>query len=177
MGMNATRRQFLVAAAAAATLPLIGCDDPPAADIADLGFSLADLSLHRLDGEGRESLSVYAGKPLLLNVWATWCAPCRYEMPALDEIAGRAAAEGMTVLGVSIDGDAVRARTWLRQTGIRFARHFDPQGAALRTRVPVDAVPLNLLFGASGRALWSEAGLRQWDVSATLAWLRSVRSA
>lgn len=177
MEMHATRRQFLVGAAAAAALPLMGCDEAPAAKATDLGFGLADLTLHRLDGEGRESLAAYQGKPLLLNVWATWCPPCRYEMPTLEEIAGRADAEGLAVLGVSIDGDAVRARTWLRQAGIRFARHLDPQGAALRTRIPVDAVPLNVLFGASGRALWSEAGLRQWDVSATLAWLRSVRTA
>ncbi len=169
-----SRRSFLAAASAAA---LAGCRDDDrrrraAAPVP--GPRLDQLTFHRIDSEARESLRDYVGRAVLLNVWATWCAPCRYEMPALDALAKRLDGRDVAILGVAIDREPVPVRDYLRRYGVGFARHFDPRAEQLRQWLPVDTVPLNIAFGADGRPVWIESGLRDWDTPAAAEWLLSL---
>jgi thiol-disulfide isomerase/thioredoxin len=72
-----------------------------------------DLSATLKDMDGKDvALSSYAGKPILINLWATWCGPCRIEMPQLIDLHGRFKDRGLVVLGISIDDTPEKIRTF-----------------------------------------------------------------
>jgi cytochrome c biogenesis protein CcmG/thiol:disulfide interchange protein DsbE len=77
-------------------------------------------ALPKLGAAGSASLADYRGKPVLLNVWASWCDPCQAEMPLLEKAHAKLAAAGGTVLGVDVQDDREKALTFLREKGITF---------------------------------------------------------
>ena len=87
----------LVAAAAIASCTSSEVEPVPAGDVAKLDFTLKDM--HGQD----VNLASFRGRPIILNFWATWCGPCKAEIPALIELADRYKAQQLTVLGVSVD--------------------------------------------------------------------------
>jgi thiol-disulfide isomerase/thioredoxin len=100
-----------------------------------------------------------AGEPLtLLNVWATWCAPCRAEFPELEQLHQDYAARGLRVLAVSIDdgGDAAVER-FAREQGIHFTIARDPQGRVQRAFQTI-GVPESFLIASDGTLLWRHFG-------------------
>ena len=111
-----------------------------------------------LDGE-REALSAYAGRPVLLNVWATWCHPCREEIPALEALHREYAERGLAVLGVSIDqgGQEQGIREFLQEYGASYGIWLDPAGDVQSTFSTV-GVPSTFLIGPDGRVLWKHVG-------------------
>jgi len=124
--------------------------------IADLGFE---------DGEGRKrTLAEFRGKVLLLNVWATWCAPCRDEMPALDRLQQRLGGPGFEVVALSIDsGGASAVKRFYDEIGIRsLAIYVDPAARAAGSLGMV-GVPTTLLVDREGREIGRRTGPAQWD--------------
>ena len=85
------------------------------------GFELAD------DGGIGVSLGDYAGKVVLLNFWATWCAPCVREIPSLNRLYERFADKGFVVLAVSVDEDGEQYRQFLTNAAVSFPTARDPQ--------------------------------------------------
>ncbi|HET9982545.1 MAG TPA: TlpA disulfide reductase family protein [Longimicrobiales bacterium] len=98
------------------------------------------------------SLTQLRGNAVLLNIWATWCIPCRQEMPALDSLQRAYAAKGLKVVGVSIDeagaDDAVRE--FLRERGIGFTILRDPDERVTRS-FRTSGVPESFLLDRQGR--------------------------
>jgi peroxiredoxin len=91
-----------------------------------------------------------AGQPMLLNVWATWCAPCRQEMPGLQEVHERFG-DRVRVVGVSVDhGDAGAVHRFIDELGITFAIVHDPAERVTRAFRTI-AVPETFLMDATGR--------------------------
>ncbi len=89
---------------------------------ADPPQSLAKLAFNSPDGKPM-TLADRAGKTVLLNLWATWCAPCRAEMPALDALQKEAGDDGFEVIAVNVDtGDDTKPKKFLAETGGRSAR-------------------------------------------------------
>src|SRR5262245_62079461 len=81
------------------------------------------------DGAGdRRTLEEWRGRAVLLNLWATWCVPCRKEMPALDDLQARLGGPGFQVVAINIDTrDREKPKAWLRETGIgHLAYYADP---------------------------------------------------
>jgi thiol-disulfide isomerase/thioredoxin len=109
-----------------------------------------DLALTRLDGT-RDDLAALDGKTLVLNVWATWCAPCRRELPSLQRLADAAPAD-VVVLGIAVDRDADFVREYLRDIGIRYVNYIDPEQRVGRTALGVDRLPQTLVIAPDGRA-------------------------
>lgn len=162
-------RRFL---ALVPVLALMACDDKMA-PTATPGPTLTGLPLERLDG-GSEAIEDYRGKVVVMNVWATWCGPCRREMPGLEKLAGALDPARFTVVGLAIDDSPALVREYLRQKGLTFARHIDRGGQATHERLDLTAVPTTLVLAPDGRVVWSVAGERDWGDPKVAAWLRGL---
>ena len=131
--------------------------------IHDAPRALPDVAFE--DGEGRKrALSQFRGKALLLNVWATWCAPCREEMPALDRLQLKLGGPSFEVLALSIDtGGTAAVKAFYDEVGVRsLALYADP---TMRATAALGAmgVPTTLLIDAQGRELGRHTGPARWD--------------
>ena len=116
------------------------------------------------DPEGApSSLADFRGRPVLLNLWATWCAPCIAEMPTLDRLAAREA-DRLHVLTVSqdLDGRAKVEAFFARQGYRNLETWLDPQ-MALMTELKADTLPTTILYDARGRELWRVVGMEDWE--------------
>ncbi|WP_448191352.1 TlpA family protein disulfide reductase [Azospirillum sp. sgz301742] len=164
------RRTFLGGASAAAMAGLLaGCRDEaaPEPSASDLP---GDLRLVRLYEAGEDRLSDFAGKPLLINFWATWCPPCRAEMPSLQRLSTRLASRGGLLLGVSEDSNPFPVREYLRGQGITFARHIDTDRSTAR-RLDLADYPTTIVIDAAGRTKTRMIGAANWDDPAMLSTL------
>ena len=118
-------------------------------------FELADLSGAKVDVP-----AAYAGRPLLINVWATWCGPCRKEMPELQRFAAMQGANGTQVVGIALD-DAGAVRGFVHETGVRYPILLDapgPADAGVRLGNPKGVLPYSVLISAEGRLLRQRIG-------------------
>ena len=107
------------------------------------------------------SLADFRGRPVLLNLWATWCGPCVAEMPTLDALAAR---ERLQVLTVSQDLDGRgKVEAFFRKQGYRHLETWlDPQ-MALMAALKVDTLPTTILYDSHGRELWRVTGMEDWQ--------------
>ena len=117
------------------------------------------------DGQGRKrTLAEFRGKVVLLNVWATWCTPCREEMPALDRLQQKLGGPGFEVLALSVDsGGASAVKRFYDETGIRvLAIYVDPATRATAS-LAIVGVPTTLLIDRQGREIGRRTGPAEWD--------------
>jgi thiol-disulfide isomerase/thioredoxin len=116
------------------------------------------------DGEGAPAtIADFAGRPVLLNLWATWCGPCVAEMPTLDALAGQAG-DRLAVLTVSQDMDGrEKVDAFFRK--YRFANleaFLDPE-LALMPALEIGTLPTTILYDSRGREVWRMMGLEEWN--------------
>jgi len=133
----------------------------------EVGGVLREAKLDSLTGLERK-LSQYRGKPLLINVWASWCGPCRQEMPSIERLAQSKTGKQLTIIGISTDDYRDRAQAFLRQTKTSF-NHFIDHDLELENMLGADRLPLTLLVDAKGRVLVKTAGAKEWDAAPALA--------
>jgi thiol-disulfide isomerase/thioredoxin len=109
------------------------------------------------------SLADFRGRPVLLNLWATWCAPCVAEMPTLDRLAAREA-DRIHVLTISQDLDGrQKVEAFFAKQGYRnLETWLDPQ-MALMTGLKADTLPTTILYDTRGRELWRVVGMEDWE--------------
>lgn len=112
------------------------------------GQTAPDFVLKSSTGENLR-LSEYRGDVVMINFWATWCGPCRQEMPLLDELYGRYQRVGFSLLGVNIDDDSRRAMAMVNELGIRFPVLFDSEKKVSKL-YEVEAMPLTILLDREG---------------------------
>lgn len=124
-----------------------------------VGEAEYDWALRDLNGE-RFLLERYRGQPLVLNVWATWCAPCVAELASLERLAGSLEGTGIQLLIVSPE-PAERVRAFLRRHGYRLPAAVEDQRmpAAFELR----ALPTTYVLDASGRIVLRHRGAAEWD--------------
>jgi thiol-disulfide isomerase/thioredoxin len=113
------------------------------------------------------SLADLRGKPVLLNLWATWCAPCVTEMPTLDRLAAREA-DRLQVLTVSQDLDGrQKVEAFFDKQGYRnLETWLDPQ-MALMAALKADTLPTTILYDSKGREVWRVVGMEDWESGRT----------
>ena len=127
-----------------------------------------------VDGEGvPRTLADFKGKVVLLNVWATWCPPCRTEMPALDHLQATLGGSAFEVVALSMDRvGAAPVRRFYGETGVKqIAVYVDPTGRALRDLGAV-GLPTTLLLDPDGREIGRLTGPAVWDAPDMIAFLR-----
>lgn len=116
------------------------------------------------DPEGQPArLAEFRGRPLLLNLWATWCGPCIVEMPSLDRLAAREDGR-IEVLALSqdLDGRAPVDRFFAERRLRRLEPYLD-RDMAMMTALRIDTLPTTILYDAQGREVWRMTGMAEWD--------------
>jgi cytochrome c biogenesis protein CcmG, thiol:disulfide interchange protein DsbE len=121
------------------------------------GVAVGDLApaapLPRLQGEGEGSLAEYRGKWVLVNFWASWCAPCKEEAPALDEFQRRYGGADFTVLGIDSRDLSDDGREFVRRYGLSYPQLRDGDGGAAHD-FGTTGVPENFLVDPAGKVRW-----------------------
>ena len=123
-----------------------------------VGAEAPDFALRSTAG-GNLRLSEHRGQVVMINFWATWCGPCRQEMPKLDEIFARYERAGFTLLGVNIDEDAERAQRLADELGVKFPLLFDEEQDVSRM-YDVRAMPMTVMVDRSGKVRSVHFGYR-----------------
>jgi cytochrome c biogenesis protein CcmG/thiol:disulfide interchange protein DsbE len=143
---------------ACAALLLAACGDAPGGGPVKVGDAAPAYAAETLDGE-RASVELMRGRPVLLNVWATWCHPCRQEIPALEQLHQRYGPRGLHVVGVSIDqrDQETGIREFLQEYGASYPIWLDPD-SEVTTAYSTMGVPSTFLIGPDGTLLWKHMG-------------------
>jgi len=126
-----------------------------------VGQSLPDTALQGLNGRSRK-LSEFFGKPLIINVWASWCGPCRAEMASLERLAKRKDVGSFTVIGISTDDYRDAAMALLTNTDATIT-HFLDYRLRMERMLGASRLPLTVLVDADGHIVSKITGARQWD--------------
>ena len=172
---TATARQAL-SRCTFATLAVFAFLTPPAAPAwaGETPTSMPTLQLTGLDGGPVRSQEWLKGRPALVNLWATWCAPCRTEMPSLQRLEGLLAPDGIRVLALSVDSDHNLVREFVLKYGITLPVSIANSPTQAMTAVGAVALPQTLYVGADGRILGSHLGQRDWADPLTVREVRGL---
>jgi len=126
-----------------------------------VGSVLRDAPLSGFAGDYTK-LSALRGKPLIINVWASWCGPCRAEMGSLERLSRRYGGKQFNIIGISTDDDANAAANFIIQSQITFDNYLDSK-LVLENMLGANAIPLTVLVDANGRVLQKVRGSKEWD--------------
>ena len=139
---------------------------------------LPNLAFHRPDG-GPATLADFKGRTVLFNLWATWCLPCRQEMPALDKLQATLGGPDFEVVAVNVDTRNLdKPRSWLEEAGVtRLAYYADPQAKVfqdLREVGKVVGMPTTFLIDPNGCELAAISGPAEWASDDALKLVRAA---
>lgn len=143
--------------------------------VAARGAPVPVIELPTLDGRPLRLPSAYPGRPVLINLWASWCGPCIKEMPELDRYAGAQGASGTQVVGIALD-DPDAVREFLRRVPVRYPILLDqagPRDAGVQLGNPKGVLPYTALVSAEGRLLKQKIG--PFEPGELEAWVGSAR--
>ena len=127
----------------------------------EIGGYLREATLNGINGKANK-FSDFRGKPLMINVWASWCGPCRDEMGSLERLASRYNGNEFNVIGISIDDDGNAAAAFTRQLKITFKNFLD-SNLLLENMLGANTIPLTIFVDANGRVLLKARGAFEWD--------------
>ncbi len=136
-----------------------------------VGSTAPDFSAVTLDSVPRTLRGAdYRGQVVLLNIWATWCAPCRVEMPSIEKLHREFGPRGLRILAVSIDdpGSEAQVRDFVKQYGLTFQILHDPKGAVSET-YEVTGYPETFVYGRDGIIRRKVVGAINWSSPADTA--------
>jgi thiol-disulfide isomerase/thioredoxin len=123
----------------------------------DVGDPMPPYTAAYLDGKPL-NIANEKGNVVFLNVWATWCGPCRFETPELQALQNQYAANGFKVIGVSVDeGETEAVKTFVKEQKITYPIAIDPEGR-IANLVQTTVLPTSLLLDRSGRIVWRQIG-------------------
>lgn len=155
------------AAGLAASIAPLAKGEIAALTVAKAPRSATELAFLTADGRP-VALSDFRGRTILLNLWATWCLPCRAEMPALDRLQAKFGGPGFEVVAINIDTARLdRRQAFLNEAGVKsLAFYADPKADVFQTLKRVGKVvglPTTILIDSRGCEIGSMAGPAEWD--------------
>ena len=116
--------------------------------------------------------SDFKGKPLIINVWASWCGPCRIEMDSLERLAFQHNKD-FNVIGISTDDYRDKAKAFIQETEITFENFLDSK-LLLENMLGANTIPLTVFVDAHGRVLGKVRGAYEWDSQNAIDAIRNV---
>lgn len=115
------------------------------------------------DAQNRpQRLADYLGKPIILNFWATWCPPCREEMPSMQRAHEALSKEGIAVIGINVGDDAEAIGNFLDEVQVDFPLPMDPDYKVAQS-YPLKGLPTTYVIDPKGRLVYAALGERAWD--------------
>jgi thiol-disulfide isomerase/thioredoxin len=141
-------------------------------DEVPIGGTLRETTLRGLNSPERK-LSEFFGRPLIINVWASWCGPCRAEMASLERLAWLDESRDLTIIGISTDDYADRAADALTKSNATIT-HFIDTNLVMEKMLGASRLPLTVFVAADGRVLHRVYGAREWDAPSALALIDRV---
>jgi peroxiredoxin len=153
-----------IIAAAALTVPALAADPTgaPAPQFTLTARSGADVSLGQ-----------YKGQVVMLNFWASWCGPCRQEMPLLDSIYTKYKRMGFTLIGVNVEPDSKSANDWLKQTPVSFPILYDKESKVSKM-YDVEGMPSTVIIDRAGKVRVLHRGYKPGDENEYLDSIRTL---
>ena len=165
-----------IAAALGLTTTVAACDwlatssEEPARFVEGRPVPPELLALIHGQGEAAQSLR---GKMLVVNVWATWCGPCRIEMPSLNRLSKLLEPQKFAVVGVSTDVDGLLVSEFLLQNGISYSNFWDPAGKVIR-QLGLTTYPDTLVIAPDHILVRRITGLREWSSPEMVKFIESL---
>jgi peroxiredoxin len=146
----------------------------PSPVIIEPGGAAPDFAAVDVVSDRPVSLDTYRGRVVLLNIWATWCVPCRMEMPSMERLHRRFADTDLRVVAVSVDrGDLSQVRQFVHDMNLTFDVLHDRSGDIQRTYQTI-GVPESFLIDRDGLVVKKVVGATEWDTPATVALVRRL---
>ena len=152
--------------------------DSPAASASDLIVSEAakpvpDKGFTDAEG-GMHNLADYKGRYVLVNFWATWCGPCKVELPALQALKAKLGGDRLAVITISLDNDPAQAAAYLAGKGLTGLDTFADPDLGLATAVGANELPVTLLIDPESNIIGRHTGGAEWDSPAAIATLQAL---
>jgi thiol-disulfide isomerase/thioredoxin len=150
-------------------LPLLltACGEQTTAEKPKLGDTIANVTFQGLD-QSQLELATVKDKLVIAHFWATWCAPCRKEMPSLERLSQKLDPNKFALIGISVDEDINLVKEFKLKYGIKFARFIDIDMALAKGRFGVTAFPETFIIGRDGKLVRHMMGEHEWDTPAMI---------
>jgi peroxiredoxin len=161
-----TARRLLLACCLSLSLPGL------AVAAAAPGTAAPDFSLAARDG-GKVRLADLKGQVVMINFWATWCGPCRQEMPLLAQLSTKYEPLGFTLLGVNVEPDSAAAVTWLKGMPVTFPILFDTDSTVAGS-FGVEGMPSTVFVDRKGQVRYIHQGYKPGDEARYADMIRSL---
>jgi thiol-disulfide isomerase/thioredoxin len=146
---------------------LAGCSKSKPPDQLVMGQAFPAMSLQGIDGK-QIPLAAFRGKLVVLNVWATWCPPCRKELPSLQRLSRSLDGKRFVIVGLSLDQDNVAVREYLHDRGVTYVNFLDRDLDIAKNVLGMKAYPDTFFIGPDGTLLGRVVGAIDWDNSRML---------
>lgn len=127
-----------------------------------IGQAFPALNVQDMQGNKHE-LNFLGDKVTILNIWATWCGPCRHEMPSLQRLSDILDEKKYQVIGVSVDDDSHIAQEYLIDKKIKFTNYVDPSMDVANVILGIRAYPSTFVINEEGVLMFVEEKWRYWD--------------
>jgi len=145
-----------------AIFALAGCSESKPPDRLVTGEAFPAVTMLGIDGK-EVPLAAFRGKLVVLNVWATWCPPCRKELPSLQRLSSRLDSERFVIIGLSLDQDNVAVREYLHDKGVTYANFLDRDMGIAKDVLGMKAYPDTFFIGPDGTLLGRVVGAIDWN--------------
>lgn len=136
---------------------------------------MPDLQLEMLDGK-KTSLNQYKGKLLILNIWASWCAPCIREIPELTKLQKVLKDSKTVILGVSVDSNLKQLKSFMKKYKAEDFHTLLDKNISVQAAMPLEVVPTNLIIDGNGNMVGYLPGYLPWDDEDILPFLKKLEN-
>lgn len=177
VGLSAALGLFLATAAVAADLKPLATGTVAEFKAAEAPKPAAAIAFQDATGQPLD-LGAFKGRVILLNLWATWCAPCVLEMPALDRLQAAMGSADFEVVALSLDRvGAEKAKAFLEQIGIKNLKFYIDTSMKAGRALGAQGLPVSILIDREGRELGRLVGPAEWDEPAARALIGAALAA